>query len=101
MRMMSGVFVVAFGFCGSAAKSDQVAHVNFASASGGFAALDSGLFAQKHDNGKSNNCYADTQQNSGLIQEFTPFVVRVLNALVSSLTVNPIDFALNNGAARC
>jgi hypothetical protein len=28
-------------------------------------------------------------------------VVRVLNALVSSLTVNPIDFALNNGAARC
>jgi hypothetical protein len=28
-------------------------------------------------------------------------VVRVLNALVSGLTVKPIDFALNNGAARC
>lgn len=101
MQTMSGLFVVTFGFCSSATKSNQVAHVNLASASGGFAALDSGLLAQQHGNGKSNNCRADTQQNSGLIQGFTPFVVRVLNALVSSLTVNPIDFALNNGAARC
>ena len=101
MPTMSGFFFVAFGLGSSAAKSNQVAHVNLASASSGFAALDSGLFAPKHNNGKSDNSCADTQQNGGLIQGFTPFVVRVLNALISSLTVNPIDFALNNGAARC